>query len=262
MFDFKDIPEKPPRSIALLPGLKYASLFDKWTLLLLIVIILMVAIFPIMMFLSMEKSMRLPFIEMEKADGIVNEIMDDSKCDRKSVAIHYYFMTKENRTYYGKYVTCQGSKYSTLKVGDSIPIVYDPKDSSFNGIEGELGKNDPPFIIFLFFPLFFLFIFAPMLMPNLKQVRNARSIFKNGIIIKGEIIFIGRKKLMSPFNFKGLTSMEVFYRFNTLDGKIIEAKTPTNNEWLTNKFEIGSTITVSYIEKKPKKSIILEFYYR
>ena len=156
MFEFKDIPEAPPRSISLLSGLKYFGIFDKSAIVSIIFLGLMVGIFPRVMFLTMEKSFRLPFVQMEKADGSVSKIVDDSKCDRQSLSIHYQFFTNDDRTYYGKYVSCRDNLYSTLKVGDRIPVVYDPKDPSFNGIEGEIGKNDPPFFIIIFFPLFLL----------------------------------------------------------------------------------------------------------
>jgi hypothetical protein len=262
LFEFKDIPERPPRSVALLPGLKYTSILDKSTLFPIIFIILLVAILPIMMVLTLERDFRSPFVEMARAEGSVRGVIDNSKCDRQSVAIQYQFITNDHRTYYGKYVTCRDTLYASLKSGDSVPIVYDPKDPSYNGIEGELGKNDPPILIFFIFPLFFLLIFAPMLAPNIKQIKNARTIFKKGIITRGKIVFIGQKKPASSFNFKGFTNMEVFYSFNTLDGKTIEAKVSTDNRWLANKLELGSIITVSYMERRPKKSIILDFYYR
>lgn len=262
MFDFKDIPERPPRSFSLLPGLKYSTILDKSMIFPIILIALIIGIFPIVMFLSIDKNFRLPFVHMEKADGNVTEIVDNSKCDRQSVSIHYQFLTNENRTYYGKYFSCKGNLYSSLRVGDSLPIVYDPKDPSFNGIEGELGKNDPPLFIFIFFPLIFLLVFAPMIMPNIKQIKDARSIFKKGLITKGEIIFIRRKKHTNMFNFKFLTSMEIFFRFGTANGDTLESKVTNDNDWLANKLEIGSSVTVAYMEKKPQKNIILDFYYR
>ncbi len=140
MFDFKDIPHRPPRSVSLLSGLKYSAILDKSVIFPIILIALMVVIFPVVMFLTMEKSFRLPFLQMEKADGSVTEVIDNSKSDRQSISIHYQFVTNENRTFYGKYVSCQDNLYSSLKVGDSIPIEYDPNDPSFNGVEGEIGK--------------------------------------------------------------------------------------------------------------------------
>lgn len=262
MFDFKDMPERPPRSISLLAGLKYSAIFDKSMIFPIIFIALIIGIFPVVMLLSIEKSFRLPFVHMEKADGSVTEIVDNSKCDRRSISIHYQFLTNQNYTYYGKYVSCQGNLYSSLKVGGSLPIVYDPKDPSFNGIDGELGKNDPPLFMFIFFPLIFLLIFTPLVIPNIKQIKDARSIFKKGVIAKGEIIFIRRKRPTNMFNLKLLTNMEVFFRFSTVNGETLESKVTTDNDWLSNKLEIGSSVTVAYMEKKPKKNIVLDFYYR
>lgn len=100
-------------------------------------------------------------------------------------------------------------------------------------------------------------------MPNIKQIKAARSIFKNGLIANGEIIFIRRKKPTNIFNAtKFLTNMEIFFRFSTKNGEKLESKITTDNDWLSSKLEIGSPVTVAYMEKRPQKNIILEFYYR
>ncbi len=262
MFDFKDIPERPPRSISLLSGLKFSEILDKSTIFPFIIIVLIVGIFPIAMLLSIDGGLSARFIPMEKAEGRITEIVDNSICDKQSDSIHYQFLTNDNRTYYGNYASCQGNIYSSLKVGDSLPIVYDPEEPSFNGIEGELGKNVPPLFIFILFPLIFLLAFAPMVMPNIKQIIEARSVFKKGVITKGEIIFIRRKRFTNIFNFKFLTNMEVYFRFSTVNGETVESKITTDNDWLSNKLETGSPVTVAYMEKKPRNNMILEFYYR
>ncbi len=261
MFNLDEIPKTPPRSISLLPGLKYSSFFDKWSFLPLILIVLFVSVFPIMI-LVLEKETRLPFIDMDNSEGIVDDIIDTSECNKGVKVLHYSFISHENRTYYGKYELCSSSKYSSVKVGDSIPIIYDPDDPTFNGIEGELGDNGAPLIIFLIFPLFIILFLAPMLLPSLRQINKARSIFKRGIIVNGEIIFVKRNKNMNAFNVKSFSNMEVFYRFNSSDDLPVEGKMNTDNDWLMNKLDIGSSIKVAYLKDKPNKSIILQCYYR
>lgn len=259
MFEFKDIPAKPPRSLKLLPGLNCSSMLDKSDLFSMAFICLIILVIPISMLLTIQKSSRLPFINMTKADGIVREMIADSDCNKKKLIIHYQFKTMGNRTHYGEYTVSNTSVYSSLNVGDSLPIIYNPKDPGFNGIEGELGKNEPSFFPFISILFIIVLIITAVQMPNIMQFLKARSIFKKGIITNGRIVFVSRKKLLG--NNKGLSNQIVSYRFETLDGKTIDAKMPTDNDWLTSKLEIGSSVTVVYIEGKPKKSIILDFYY-
>lgn len=263
MFDFKDIPEKPPRSVSLLPGLKYSIVLNKPMIFSIIFFVLMIGIFPVIMILSVEEGFLLPFIHMEKTEGSITKIIDNSKCDRESISIHYRFLTNQNRIYYGEYIFYRSNLYSSLKIGDNLPVIYNPRDPSFNGIEGEMGKDSSPILIFILFLLIFLFIFSSVLMPNIKQIKAARSVFKNGIITKGEIIFIRRKKPTNIFDAtKRLANMEVFFLFCTENGERLESKITTDNDWLSNKLEIGSSVSVVYMERKPQKNIILEFYYR
>jgi len=260
LFEFKSIPEKPPRPISFLPGLKYSAIFDKSIIFQIIFIGLLIGIFPAALLLSAEKSFRLPFLEMEKAEGKVIEVMDNSKCNKSSISIHYQFITKAGRTYYGKYVSYQGNLYSMLKVGDILPIVYDLNDPGFNGIESEIGKGAPPFFVVIFL-IFFILIFVLIFPYKIKQFHDARSISKKGFITKGEIVFIRREKIVYPRNSVS-GDLEVFYRFHTVAGELIEAKQETDNIWLVNKLDTGSPVTISYLENKPQKSIILDFYYR
>ncbi|MES9816526.1 MAG: DUF3592 domain-containing protein [Candidatus Thiodiazotropha sp.] len=262
MFDFSVIPNRPPRSVSLLLGLKLSEILDYKTVFFVVLFVLIMGLFPVTMILAMDKEARLPFIEMEKVQGSVIELVDNSQCDNPSTNLRYKFKTAIGHSYYGDYLTCENSMYSSLGVGDNLPIIYDPKKPSFNGIEGELGKKQPPFVIFMVFPLIFLLIIFPMFLPNLKQVITARSIFKKGQITKGEILFVGRKKLSTVINFKGVASLEIFYSYETNKGDRVESKVNTDNDWLANKLAVGSPVTVVYIESKPKRSIILDFYYR
>jgi hypothetical protein len=262
LFDFNEISKNPPRSISLLSGLKLSGALDNTTVLFVLLFAIIIGLFPVAMIFSMDKEIRLPFIEMEKAEGKVIELLDNSRCDKPSTTIHYEFKTSNDRSYYGDYLACNKNLYSSLSVGDNLPIIFDPKDPSFNGIEGELGKNQPPVIIFMLFPLMFLLIFFPMFLPSIKQIIAARSIFKKGQITTGEIVFIGRKKFSSAINFKGITSLEIFYSYKTNKGERVESKISTDNDWLACKLEVGSPVTVAYMQSKPKRSIILDFYYR
>lgn len=262
MIDFKHIPASPPRPVSQLPGLKYSASFDKRGLFFVGSIVLVFCLFPVLIFFSGDKAMRLSFIEMKSASAEITQLKQSSKCDRESHSIHYRFMAQNGRMYYGSYTMCTDSPYSDLIVGDSIPVSYDPDDPSFNGIEGELGKNKPPFFIFAFFPLMAMMFFVPSLFPNLKQVRKARSIFRKGHISQGEIVFVKRRKSVTPFEFKSSPGMEVFYQFTDDKGNRIESHMSMDNDWLVNRWAIGSGITVSYIKGKPQKSIILDGFYR
>jgi hypothetical protein len=254
LFDFSEFQKDPPRQIPLLQGLKYSTII-KGDLIPFIIFILIVCIIPVFMILSKKES-RLPFIDMAKIDGLVTKVSVINNQD-KDILINYSFNILNNRTYYGKSKIKADSEYSSLNVGGYLPIVFDPKDPVFNGIEGVMGKDNPLKIIMIF-PLIGSMIVLFLIYP-LFHIKKSRSIFKKGIITNGEIVYI--KDIPDNLN-KGLTGMYVYFRFKCLDGSSIESNFQSKNYWLLNQFKIGSPITVAYLEKKPKKNIILDCFYR
>ena len=257
----RGIPPTPPRPLSLLPGLSYRSVIGKsfiFPILFFALCFLMI----LLMIFSVDKEARLPFIDMEQAAAQVIHVSESSKCNSNSKELHYSFHTSEGRTYYGETTVCEGSVYFNIEKGDMIPIVYDPDQPSFNGIEGIIGRNQPPIAIFFMFPFLFLLIFLPLFWPDIKQHNNARKIFKKGIIAKGKVVFIKRKGGTSFFYFWPFTKFQIFYRYRSQDGSLVESSVISDNDWIVNKLDFGSTVQIAFLETKPKKSIILDCYVR
>ncbi|NNN06064.1 MAG: hypothetical protein HKL90_09220 [Elusimicrobia bacterium] len=68
-----------------------------------------------------------------------------------------------------------------------------PSNPAVNELLGNSATNAPPLILFLIFPVFGFLVFAPMFVPQIKQLLQARRIFKNGRIAKGSVLFVKRK---------------------------------------------------------------------
>jgi pimeloyl-ACP methyl ester carboxylesterase len=65
--------------ISLLSRLKNGIILDESMIFAILLIVLIVGIFTAVMFLRMENSFRLPFVQMVEADGEVNKVVDNSK---------------------------------------------------------------------------------------------------------------------------------------------------------------------------------------
>jgi hypothetical protein len=257
----RDIPRTPPRPISLLPGLSYRAMADKSVAFPVSLFALFFLIVPLMTFL-VDKRARLAFIDMKQADAEIIDLIGPSECDRNRKELHYAFRTAGGRSYYGEASVCKGSVYFNIQKGDSIPIIFDPHEPSFNGIEGILGRDEPPLLIFIVFPVFFLLILVPFFWPSIRQHHKSRNIFGKGIITEGAIVFVKRKGGSSFFHFAPFTKFQIFYKYRLENGSLIESNMLSDNDWIVNRLDVGSAVHVAYIETKPRDSVILDFYLR
>jgi len=245
----------------LLPGLKYISILSKQAAIPLIFVFFFTSIFPVMI-ISADKNSRMFFHKMSRAEAKIMAVSQTDECGHYRKEMHYTFKTDDRKTYYGKWASTKDSPYWHTKDGDTVPVIYDPSDPSFNGIDGELGKNSPPFIIVFIFPLFFILICSGAFTPVLCRLKSARKIFKIGRVTKGRVVFVKRRGLSSFPYFPTPSTLQLFFEFQKENGETVEASMVTDNDWFLSKLETGDPVTVAYISGKPKNSIVVDCFFR
>jgi hypothetical protein len=105
----------------------------------------------------------------------------------------YAFSAKSDREYRAAALLCEELPYYSVKEGDAIEVRYLKSDPTVNMLPSEVRNEPPPFVFFLFMPIFFLAIFGAMFWPPIGEVLKARRWFKNGRIASGRVIFIKKR---------------------------------------------------------------------
>jgi hypothetical protein len=259
----KGISPNPPRSIDALPGLRWKTVFDRLSLVPLLIVPIFLLL-PIMILFSIP-NMRLQFKHKAHVQGVVTMVNNPSADGQPRRMLDYSFETMAHQHYRGEQTVHEHSPYFSVQVGDPVPIVYAENQPSLNDIDGASGQDDPPLAIFAILPFFFFVFFivfvAPMLLPNLQLLMQARKVFKRGMIVDAEIVFIKKRANANGFHPRS-SKCEIYYSYKTSRGQLVESKTTCDNDWLVNKFDVGSPIHIAYLENQPQKSMILEAFIR
>lgn len=177
----------------------------------------------------------------------------------RGLVLQYRFALPSGETYYGSSYVDESSVFARLKPGAPLPIAYDPADPGFNGIAGDFGKNAVPMAIFAIFPLFGLTFVLSIAFASLKPTWQARRIFQKGELTTGRVLFIAPVRLIAMAQGNGVTTRAtVTYTFQNQAGDTIKGSQACDNQWLLNKLDPGSEITVAYLWKKEKQNVFLE----
>jgi len=256
----KDIPRNPSRRMDTLPGLRWKNAFDRRAMLLPLIFLGFFLFFPVMMFTS-DPTMRLQFKQKARVEGKVTVTKDRNSGEGRGRDLEYSFETKDHQQYLGSQVVYEHSPYFQAEAGTAVPIIYAEGEPALNGIDGLVGQDAPPLALFLIFPFFPLVFFGLMLLPSIQSVAKARKIFKQGTIVDAEIVFIKKRSVLAGFHFP-ISRSEVYYTYKNTRDEQVESKTVCDNDWLVHKLDIGTPIHVAYVERSPRKSVILEAFIR
>src|SRR5262245_31765255 len=146
------LPANPPRSPALLPGLRIASVLLKAGLAIPLAFVVMAILFPLLIF-AKDPAVRLARGTTQIGDGRVIAVTANG-CGGRGHEITYAFSPSNKAEYRATTSLCPGSPYYDLNSGDRLPVIYLASDPAVNAIAGAAGTNAPPFLIFLVFPFF------------------------------------------------------------------------------------------------------------
>lgn len=175
----------------------------------------------------------------------------------RAPAIQYVFRVPGGSTYYGSAFVSEISRYKGLKTGAPLPISYDPKDPTFNGLAGEFGKNDFPVALLFVFPLFAVVFTFPMFLIPVRPLFPMRRVYRRGLLTTGKIVFVTPGTPPSPYQLQAGRAF-VSYTFQNESGETIRGRQSCDNQWLLNKLDPGSEITVVYLPRGRHKSLFLE----
>ncbi len=260
MFDreISQLSRQPNRNVCELKGLAIKNVFS---LSLLLPVVAMIIFFA--MFFLVEKSDDRHLL-FEKGDHVRAVVYASKAIESESNAcarIYYEFKAKNGFKYSGDSRVDVNSNACHLKNGDSITVVYLPDHPTINEVESKVSGFSGLGRMFFLFPLFFLIIFAPMLMPDLRKLLFHRRLYRTGIWSEGKIVYIknGNQSFLDGYV---NASAKLYFEFNLPDGRLVESVTEVRNEWLVNNLEYDQKINIIYNASRPRKAMVIECYIR
>ncbi len=143
------IPNEPPRSVDLLPGLSLSRAVSGATLIWPLGFLALFALMPVIILLSDEHAM-LSVRRTETTAGRVERTQPVKECAGDGVRILYSFSPPERGVLFrGHDVVCARTPYSDVREGDSVPVVYLTSNPAINAIAGGQRTDASPWPIFL-----------------------------------------------------------------------------------------------------------------
>jgi uncharacterized protein (DUF58 family) len=264
MFDalLGKLPPHPPRSPAVLPGLRFGAVAPS-----LLVVVPLLAF--VLMFAGIIGSTTLTSPEARLARGPtqsasaqVVSVTDGAGCNQDSRTIAYAFTPPGAAEIRGRVTVCSGSPLWGVHPGETLAVKYLVADAHVNEVAG-MPDNRPPFFLFLIFPFFFLFLFAPFYLPQLADFRRARLLVKTGTIARATVVFV--RSRVPAVTWPGLqtaNAFTVFVSFRTEDGRNVEAEARCGNAWLLQHLPPGAEVHIAYRPDRPRRAVLLEAYLR
>jgi len=262
MFDeVSAIPANPPRT-GVLPGMRLRSAVPRSTLILLLAFVLFFAVFPLSI-MSTDPKAKLGIFPSSTTQGRVLSVTDVSGC-RGSAArrVVYAFSAESGNEFRGAAVVCEESAYYSTQVGEKIEIRYLKRDPAVNAVAGTEGENEPPFFLFMIFPLFFLLVLSPLYLPQLREVMRARQLYKKGVVVEGKVVFVKRRSTTTWPGWPGSTTADVYVAYQTPNGGRAETVVGCSNDWLLNQFSPGATVHILLAPDASKRGALIEAFIR
>lgn len=182
------IPQEPPRAVTVLPGLRLTRAVSARALILPLSFLGLFALMPLIIMLS-DRGAKLAIRRTHTVSGRVEQLEAGRGCTGDSTEVRYSFSTGNGVVYRGQDTVCTGTPYSSIRSGDTVPVVYMEDDPAVNAIPGARGTDSPPVFIFLIFPLFGLVFFLPFFWPRYSQLLHDRKLFRTGTLRHGAVAF-------------------------------------------------------------------------
>jgi Protein of unknown function (DUF3592) len=263
MFDevFARLPTEPPRRADDLPGLKLRGAVPKWAIVLPLLFVFFFLLFPLSV-MNSDPAMRMSLGATDTVRGHVISVSSASACrGDASHRVVYAFADKSGREYRAATLVCEESPYFAVKEGDAIEVRYLKSDPSVNQLPQQT-RNEPPFLLFLLMPVFFLVFFGAMFWPPVSEMLKARRLFKSGRIANGKVIFIKRRSNFLWPGMPGASASLVYVELTASSGVVREVVASCHNDWLMNQLAPGATVHVAYASDGETRVALLGAYVR
>lgn len=255
------IPNEPPRSVDLLPGLSLSRAVSGATLIWPLGFLALFALMPVIILLSDEHAM-LSVRRTETTAGRVERTQPVKECAGDGVRILYSFSPPERGVLFrGHDVVCPRTPYSDVREGDSVPVVYLTSNPAINAIAGGQRTDASPWPIFFVFPLFGLMFFAPLFWPRYSQLLRDRKLFRTGTVARGTVVFVVRQQDSWWPGWPLPTRADVYVQARFPMGEEREVRAVCTNDWLLAHLPPGAEVTVACRPGNPR-AVLLENYLR
>jgi len=246
------IPNEPPRSVDLLPGLSLSRAVSGATLIWPLGFLALFALMPVIILLSDEHAM-LSVRRTETTAGRVERTQPVKECAGDGVRILYSFSPPERGVLFrGHDVVCPRTPYSDVREGDSVPVVYLTSNPAINAIAGGQRTDASPWPIFFVFPLFGLMFFAPLFWPRYSQLLRDRKLFRTGTVARGTVVFVVRQQDSWWPGWPLPTRADVYVQARFPMGEEREVRAVCTNDWLLAHLPPGAEVTVSLPPRQSK----------
>src|SRR5262249_15592141 len=143
-----------------------------------------------------------------------------------------------------------------------VPVRFLVADPTISDIDGERGASPSFYAPFLLLPIFFVFFFAPFLLPQLRRLVRDRRLFRHGRVVPAVVVFVQQRATASWPGWPGLGVREMFVSFQLPNGPEAEARVACHNEWLLNHLPPGAVVHIAYLPDNPRRGALLEAYLR
>lgn len=263
MFDdeFERIPARPPRA-GKLPGMRLGAAIPRSTLTLLIVFVAFFALVPLSI-INADPRARLQLGPTGTAEGRVLSVSDVPGCRMSGGRRVVYVFTQETgREFRGANVICEDSPYYSAQVGDRIEIRYLKRDPAVNAVAGSDLESQPPIFVFGLFPLFFLLMLSPLYWPQLREVMRARRLYKEGALVKGNVVFVKKRNAGTWPGWPGNSAADVYVAHQTPSGARSETIVWCTNDWLVNQLLPGTVVHILLPTDGSARGALLEAFIR
>ncbi len=264
MFDevFAKVPAEAPRRVESLPGLRLKGVIPKWVMVLPLFFVVFFLSIPLSL-MNSDPAMRMSMGATDTVQGHVVSVNSASSCrGSASHRVVYAFSSKSGGEHRAATLVCEESPYYSVKQGDAIDVRYLKSDPTVNVLPSEVRNEPPPFVFFLFMPVFFLGVFGALFWPPIGEVLKARRLFKSGRIATGTVIFVKKRANFLWPGMPGSTTSLVYVEMQSSGGVMSEVAAACHNEWLMNQLAPGATVHVAYSGDKTKDVALLDAYVR
>ena len=258
--ELASIPAQPPRS-GVLPGMRLAAALPRSTLIVLLALVVLFAIFPLSI-ISADPKAKLAIGPNRTVEGRVLSVTDVAGCRGGAARrLLYTFSAPSGSEFHGVALLCAASPYYSSQAGDSIEIRYLRRDPAVNAPAGS-DQAAPPILPFMFFPLFFLLLLAPLYLPQLREVMRARRLYRDGALRPGEVVFVKKRNALAWPGWPAGSMADVYVAYQSPAGTRAETVVWCMNDWLVNQLAPGARVHVLLAPDDTARGALLEAFIR
>jgi hypothetical protein len=259
--EIQRIPTAPPRSVDLLPGLRWPKSFSRTVIWVPLGIMAFIVLF-MLLALAFSPEGKLATRATRTAEAKVQTVqgLEQRKGCRGGVRVRYTFATPNGVTWMGGSHICPPSAYTDVQPGDTVPITYVESDPTTSAVTGTRRDGVADFLIALVVaPLLIGLVFLAVYWPLARENVRDRKLFRTGELAKGKVVYIKDRRDIWSQSITRMSSAEVYVRARFESGGEREVVAKCTNEWLLANLPPGAEVHVCAVGER---AMLIESYLR